>query len=781
MGQLRAAHDPWPRRTGLVACLTASLLLADLSAAKAQCGNAVGQGSLCADLSLNNCVFSVASGFIQDANYIQESLSLLTYYETCLVSCGGGPPQPTSSGFKHLACVPFGSAPPTTAIPTIPPAQPSGFLRSCTSVLGCQSYLLSTFRRVFITPEPPEPFTTMRRGPGSVGSIRGRGADPTLLFTGFELHDLGSPAFKGMELTFPASMASPNLGFSFAFSNVGDGDWLSVSFDGVTLWEGLGTSFQPDELYDALIPTAGLAGQHGVLLFILTSVGQPNARVMIGDPTSEVELTSPFPGTVTFTRLAGTGAAGWNGDGGAADQTQLSAPTAVVADADGNLFIADRDNHRIRRVDAVSGNMTTVAGDGTPTFAGDGLAATLASLSSPSDVALDTDGNLFIADRDNHRIRRVDAISGLISTVAGNGTGGYTADNVPATASALNKPTGIAFDTAGALFIADSLNHRLRRVSSGTITTVAGNGTQTTNSDGTATAVSLVLPQRVAFAGGDQLVVSEGGKHRVRRLDLGDNLLTTIAGTGSAGEGGDFGLALAARLRNPSGLAIGTNGDVWLADAGNHLIRHLEASSGRLSSEVGSGIPGYQEDPLLPGSDRLNGPGGLALLPNGHLIIADTANHVVREATLVVADLQLTAPLAPATVAIGSDVTFTFQIANTGPNAADYGLFNLDLPISYLRPVTTTPSQGACQPGPPATCELGTIPAGQAATVTTVLHASYLGATTLQAAAASSRAELTLGNNVLTRGITVVPPNGIFANGFEGGSTTGWSGATSGP
>lgn len=724
MGQLRAAHDPWPRRTGLVACLTASLLLADLSAAKAQCGNAVGQGSLCADLSLNNCVFSVASGFIQDANYIQESLSLLTYYETCLVSCGGGPPQPTSSGFKHLACVPFGSAPPTTAIPTIPPAQPSGFLRSCTSVLGCQSYLLSTFRRVFITPEPPEPFTTMRRGPGSVGSIRGRGADPTLLFTGFELHDLGSPAFKGMELTFPASMASPNLGFSFAFSNVGDGDWLSVSFDGVTLWEGLGTSFQPDELYDALIPTAGLAGQHGVLLFILTSVGQPNARVMIGDPTSEVELTSPFPGTVTFTRLAGTGAAGWNGDGGAADQTQLSAPTAVVADADGNLFIADRDNHRIRRVDA---------------------------------------------------------ISGLISTVAGNGTGGYTADNVPATASALNKPTGIAFDTAGALFIADSLNHRLRRVSSGTITTVAGNGTQTTNSDGTATAVSLVLPQRVAFAGGDQLVVSEGGKHRVRRLDLGDNLLTTIAGTGSAGEGGDFGLALAARLRNPSGLAIGTNGDVWLADAGNHLIRHLEASSGRLSSEVGSGIPGYQEDPLLPGSDRLNGPGGLALLPNGHLIIADTANHVVREATLVVADLQLTAPLAPATVAIGSDVTFTFQIANTGPNAADYGLFNLDLPISYLRPVTTTPSQGACQPGPPATCELGTIPAGQAATVTTVLHASYLGATTLQAAAASSRAELTLGNNVLTRGITVVPPNGIFANGFEGGSTTGWSGATSGP
>jgi sugar lactone lactonase YvrE len=580
------------------------------------------------------------------------------------------------------------------------------------------------------------------------------------------LQELGSPAFYGMEISFPASMTSQNAGFTFAFSNVGDGDWLSVSFKGVTLWEGLGSSFQPDEVYEGLIPTAGLAGQHGVLLFVLTSVGQPNARVAIGDPATEIVLSSPYPATATLARAAGTGVAGWSGDGGPASLAQLNSPSAIAADSDGNLYVADRDNHRIRRIDAVSGDITTVAGDGNPTFAGDGLTATLASLNSPTDVALDADGNLFIADRNNHRIRRVDAVSHLISTVAGNGSAGFTGDNVAATATALNMPTGIAFDANGDFYIADSLNHRLRRVSAGTITTVAGNGSTTTNGNGPATAVSLVSPQRVAFAGGDELVISEGGQHRIRRLDLGDSLLTTIAGLGRVGDTGDFGPAIGAALSNPGGLVVGSNGDIWVADRGNHEIRHIELSSGLISSEIGSGTPGYQEDPMLPGSDRLHAPEGLALLANGKVLVADTANHVVREATFVVADLQLVASAAPSTVTIGDDVVLVFEVANNGPSDADFGLFSLDFPVSYLNTVSISSSLGTCQPGPPATCELGTLVAGQAATITVVLHAAYLGTTTLQAAVASSRADLSLGNNVLNPGISVVLPDNIFADGF---------------
>lgn len=337
----------------------------------------------------------------------------------------------------------------------------------------------------------------------------------------------------------------------------------------------------------------------------------------------------------TITTVAGTGTASSTGDGAAAVSATLNLPFRVATDAAGNLFIAERAGHRIRRVDAATGDITTVAGTGTAGFSGDGAAANAAQLDSPSDVVVDpATGDLIIADTGNHRIRRVDVASGNISTVAGDGTPGNGGDTGPGPAAQLNGPSGVvvlangdvlitdennnrvrcllavsgdlvAFagaaagvagfsgdggpgllaqmrqprgitrDAAGNIFIADAGNHRVRRMSAGTITTVAGNGTAGFSGDGAAaTAAQLNFPHGLALHPDGSLLIADSTNNRIRLVVLGGNI-STFAGTGAVGPGGDGGAATAAQLSIPLGLSFDSNTNLFFADRDNHKIRRI--------------------------------------------------------------------------------------------------------------------------------------------------------------------------------------------------------------
>ncbi len=316
-------------------------------------------------------------------------------------------------------------------------------------------------------------------------------------------------------------------------------------------------------------------------------------------------------------------------DGGAATAAWLDAPVGLVLDADGNLFIADRDNHRIRRVDA-NGDISTVAGTGTAGFNGDGIAAAAAQLNSPAGLALDADGNLFIADIFNHRIRKIDT-NGDISTVAGTGTAGFNGDGIAAAAAQLNNPRSMILDTAGNLFIADRDNHRIRRVdTNGDISTFAGTGTAGFSGDGAAaTAAQLNSPTGLALDTAGNLFIADRNNHRIRRVDINGDI-STFAGTGTAGFSGDGGAATAARLRTPRSVALDANGNLFIADRDNHRIRRVDIN-GDISTFAGAGRRGFNGDGGAAVDALLYRPAGVALDANGNLFIADTSNRRIRK------------------------------------------------------------------------------------------------------------------------------------------------------
>jgi len=269
-------------------------------------------------------------------------------------------------------------------------------------------------------------------------------------------------------------------------------------------------------------------------------------------------MTLLVPGEVfatsggTINTVAGVGMGGYSGDGGAAWMAQLNSPFGVAVDSGGNLYIADTLNHRVRKVDA-SGNISTVAGNGTDGYSGDGGAAASAQLNKPFGVAVDSGGNLYIADTFNHRVRKVDA-SGNISTVAGNGTAGYSGDGGAAASAPLNKPYGVAVDSGGNLYIADTFNHRIRKVdASGNISTVAGTGTAGNPGEGEfATSANIKYPYGVAVDSGGNLYIADTLNHRVRKVDASGNI-NTVAGNGTGGYSGDGGAAASAQLNLPYG------------------------------------------------------------------------------------------------------------------------------------------------------------------------------------------------------------------------------------
>jgi sugar lactone lactonase YvrE len=324
--------------------------------------------------------------------------------------------------------------------------------------------------------------------------------------------------------------------------------------------------------------------------------------------------------------VAGNGMAGFAGDGGAAPGANLNNPFAVALDGAGNLFIADEGNNRIRKVDT-KGVITTIAGNGDNTFSGDGGAATNASLHSPEGVTVDNVGNLYVADENNCRVRKIDT-KGIITSVAGIGLPGYAGDGESATNSLLFNPKNVLTDPHGNLFIADGFNNRIRKVDAhGIITTVAGQGLM---DNGPATNANFCQPNDMALDAAGDLFIADYGNSRIREVKNG--LVFTVAGNGVQGHSGDGGAATNAALYYPAGVVVDYLGNLCIADLDNECIRKVD-TNGIITTVAGNGTAGYSGDYGYATDANLNHPERIVVDNDGNLFIADAENSRVRHVT----------------------------------------------------------------------------------------------------------------------------------------------------
>jgi uncharacterized protein (TIGR03437 family) len=365
----------------------------------------------------------------------------------------------------------------------------------------------------------------------------------------------------------------------------------------------------------------------------------------------------------TISTFAGNGTAGSTGDSGAPTSAELSSPDGITLDSSGNLYIADSVNQRVRKISG--GTITTVAGNGTQGYSGDmakGVTgtATDAELFAPSGVAIDSSGNLYIADTGNHVIRMV-TTGGIISTIAGNNTGGYAGDGGPATSAELEFPASVAVDSSGNIYIADSGNHAIREIIGGTINTILGAGAGS----------SLYDPELILLDGKGNIYICDGDGLRVLQFNLSTKAVTVVAGNGNDGFSGDFGPATDAELADPRAIALDANGYLYIADTNNERIRKV-APDGTITTIAGFGIPGYSGDGGPATSALLSAPHGIAVDGSGNVYVADTENNVIRLLTPVTPSIttggvvnaaSFNAPVSPGSLAtiFGSNFIGTGQ------------------------------------------------------------------------------------------------------------------------
>lgn len=314
---------------------------------------------------------------------------------------------------------------------------------------------------------------------------------------------------------------------------------------------------------------------------------------------------------------------------GPATPTTPMVPSGVTIDSHGNLYIADTYGQVVRRVDAATGVTTVVAGNGTVGFSGDNGPATSAELDHPAGLAVDAAGDLFIADSVNNRVRRVDATTGVITTAAGTGVAGFSGDAGPATSAELYQPRGLAVDAKGNLFIADTYNSAVRRVDAvtGDITTVAGTGACGFSGDGgLATSAQLCLPYDVAVSANGDLFIADSQNNRVRQMYGATGVIFTMAGGGFGTASG--GSAFDARFSDPTGVAVGPTGDVFIADTGDATV--WAVTGGIIFTEAGTGSVGFSGDGGKSTSAQLSSPASMARDSAGNLFLADIGNNRVR-------------------------------------------------------------------------------------------------------------------------------------------------------
>jgi len=392
-----------------------------------------------------------------------------------------------------------------------------------------------------------------------------------------------------------------------------------------------------------------------------------------------VGATAVFiPGVINT--VAGNGQWIFRGDGGLATGSPLFLPMGGAADAAGNLYLSDSNNQRIRYVNAATGMISTAAGDGTAGFGGDGGPATSALLNTPADVKLDGAGNFYIADSGNHVIRMVNAATGIIWTVAGvGGVSGYSGDGGPAIQAHLNSPSGIAFDGDHTLYISDTGNNAIRKVdlSTGMITTEAGNGTGGYAGDnGPATSAELNYPWGIALGGDGSVYIADLSNNRIRKVTAA-GVISTVVGTGTRGYGGDGGPATQAELNVPADALVDVAGNLYVADSGNQLVRKVSATTGVIETIAGvHGASGFSGDGGPANSATLDGPYALFLDGPGNVYLADMFDQVIREVTsnlttLSYPEMRVGRVSAPLTVAIEDDgnAALTFSAFNPVSNS----------------------------------------------------------------------------------------------------------------
>lgn len=352
--------------------------------------------------------------------------------------------------------------------------------------------------------------------------------------------------------------------------------------------------------------------------------------------------------------VAGDGNRGYSGDGGEATQAELSGPSAVAVDGSGNIFITDSNNNVIREVVTATGVIQTVAGNGKPGYSGDGGKATQAQLDFPAAACVDNSGNIFIAEPVNPRISEVVAATGIIQTVAGNGSSGYSGDGGPATQAQLGFPEGLFVDGSGNLFIADAYYSScqldpdgnpicmpagggvIRKVDSktGNIQTVAGNGTLGYSGDGgTATQAELSDPNAVYVDPTGNVFISDFANEVIREVTAATGVIQTIAGKGTAGYSGDGGKASQAELKSPSGVWLDKSGNVFIADQGNNRIREVVSASGIIQTVAGNGTAGYSGDGEAAAQAELGSPVQVVVDSAGNVLFADPLSRRIRKLT----------------------------------------------------------------------------------------------------------------------------------------------------
>ncbi len=339
-------------------------------------------------------------------------------------------------------------------------------------------------------------------------------------------------------------------------------------------------------------------------------------------------LSAQQPVISTF---AGTGEKGFSGDGGPAAAAQLNDPTGIARGPDGALYICDTGNHRIRRVTR-DGQIMTVAGTGEKGWSGDGGPATAAKLNEPYEVRFDASGNVYWVERSSHTVRRREATTGIVSTIAGSGVAGFSGDGGPAIRAQLNDPHSIGFGPDGDLYICDVKNHRVRRVEmkTGTISTYAGTGEGKPVSDGASIrATALHGPRALDFSPAGDLWVALREGNAILKLSREKGTAQLVAGTGKKGFTGDGGSAKAATLSGPKGLSVGPNGNVYLADTENHAVRMIDTKRGVMELLAGTGMRGNGSE-SQPRRCSLSRPHGVFVDADGTIFIGDSEAHRVR-------------------------------------------------------------------------------------------------------------------------------------------------------
>ena len=439
------------------------------------------------------------------------------------------------------------------------------------------------------------------------------------------------------------------------------------------------------------------------------SVDAPSVSTPVAVVVSPATAYSPDIYTI-----AGDGIGGYGGDGVLATSAELNSPWDPTVDAAGNLYIADTANNRIRKVDATTGIISTVAGNGHFGYGGDGGPATSAEIAYPYGVTADAAGNLYIADNGNNRVRRVDASTGIIATVAGDGTFAFSGDGGPATKAGVKNPVSIALDALGDMYISEPDDSRIRKVeaATGIIATVAGDGVFGYSGDGgPATSAEMEAPWEIALDASGNLYIADWDDHCVRKVDAATGIIGTVAGNGIAGASGDGGPATSAEFYYPYGLALDASANIYISDEFDSRVRVVNAATGIITAFAGDGTAGFGGDAGPAIDAELSDPAGLAVDAKGNLYIADYANNRIRivgqkpRYSTVPTTTSLTA--VPATLAVGQTLTLTATVtAAAGPTPGGTVTFHLTGPDSVPQLSATLNTSGV------ASVTLSALPVG---------------------------------------------------------------------